>query len=138
LFWLRLSDSEAALGIMKSNDRLTVIDDRPISAQEIAVVTWLLNNASVQGALQHLVSTVPSLHVVSRCDCGCASVDFERDGQGCQAGILADAMGKTMTGLKCGLILWGHQDRITGLEIYELDSGSASALPSTEMLMSWS
>jgi len=53
---------------------MTVQEDRPISDQEIAVVTWLLRNASVERPLQQLLGGVAQLRVVGRCGCGCASV----------------------------------------------------------------
>jgi hypothetical protein len=116
---------------------MTVAEDRPISEQETSIVDWLLGNAAKQGPLWHLASGVPGLRVVGRCDCGCASVDFEKDGQSASAHPIADAVGETPAGLKVGVILWGRADAVTGLEVYELDVGSASALPPLESLKPW-
>jgi hypothetical protein len=112
--------------------------DRSISAREIAVVTWLLEHAPVEGRYPHLLDGVPRLRVVARCDCGCASVDFERGGQSAaRAWILADAVGKSPAGLSCGLILWGRDDAVTGLEIYGGAPGSADELPALDSLRPW-
>jgi len=114
---------------MNDEKAAPVEEDRPITERELAVVDWLLRNGSRSGPLQHLTERIAQLRVVGSCSCGCASVDFEKDGQSPAAHPIADAHGETPTGLKFGLILWGRDDAITGLEIYELDPGAASTLP---------
>jgi hypothetical protein len=115
----------------------TIVEDRPISPAEAAVVEWLLRNASVVGSLEHLVQGVQQLRVVGRCGCGCASIDFEKDGQTSKARVIADAVGETAPKLRCGVILWGRDDAVTGLEVYEWEPGSNLALPSVESLKPW-
>ena len=110
---------------------------RALTTQEIAVVTWLLENASVMGSLQHLLTGIDQLHVVDRCECGCASVDFEIGGQSGRSHRIADAIAETPAGLKCGVILWGRADAVTGLEVYDLDPGSSSELPPLATLRPW-
>jgi hypothetical protein len=117
---------------------MTTRVDRPISDREIEVVTWLLENGSTEGPLRKLLEGLGQLRVVGRCGCGCASVDFERDGQSVLSHPIAEAIAETpAAGLKCGLILWGRDDAVTGLEIYEFEGGSLSELPPLEMLRPW-
>ena len=116
---------------------MTILENRPISDRERAVVAWLLANAPVNAPLEHLLPRVPELRVVGRCDCGCASVDFEVDGQSGGSHPIADAYAASSTGLKCGLILWGRDGAITGLEIYEMDLGTTRELPSIDKLRTW-
>ncbi|MBI5502097.1 MAG: hypothetical protein HY907_17775 [Deltaproteobacteria bacterium] len=113
------------------------MEDRPISEPEATVVEWLLKSASVVGPLDHLVPSVPRLRVVGRCTCGCASVDFEPSGQAGGSRPIADAVGEAEPGKLCGLILWGRDDAITGLEVYELSPGSNSTLPPVASLKPW-
>jgi hypothetical protein len=114
---------------------MIVDEDRPISEREAELVTWLLKNGATRGSLQHLAEGVGSLRVVGRCGCGCASVDFEQNGRNCvRSHPIAEAYGATPTGLKFGLILWGRDEAVTGLEIYEGHPGSATTLPSPEVL----
>ena len=61
-------------------ESMTLHEDRPISRQEIEIVSWLLRNASTKEPLNHLLDGIDRLRVVGRCGCGCASVDFEKDG----------------------------------------------------------
>jgi hypothetical protein len=109
--------------------------DRPINEREIALVKWLLKGSQATGSWQHREESVSRLRVVGECGCGCASVDFEKDGQSSHAHPIADAEGKTPAGLNFGLILWGRDGALTGLEIYELDPGSADTLPPPDWLV---
>jgi hypothetical protein len=101
-------------------DARTIAEDRPVSPDEIELVTWLLLNASTAGDLSAFVSAAGELRVVGRCSCGCPSVDFEKGGQAPPARVIADAYGETADGVQVGIILWGHEGRVTGLELYEL------------------
>ena len=91
---------------------------RPIRADEAAVANWMLTQASVVGPLVHLLASVAALQVVWNCNCGCASVGFEPNVPEPRAKILADATGKTVEGSDVGIILWGREQRISGLEVY--------------------
>ena len=122
---------------MKHDDALTATEHRPISDQEAAVVAWLLNNALVNDTFQQDFDGIHRLRVVGRCTCGCASVDFTRDGQSNACRPIADAIAQLASGLKCGVILWGRDDEVTGREIYEMDPGTTNDLPSLEMLRPW-
>lgn len=113
------------------------MEDRPIAEREAAVVEWLLKSASVVGPLDHVVPFVPRLRVVARCSCGCASVDFEPGGQAGGSRPIADAVGEAAPGTLCGLILWGRDEAITGLEVYELSPGSNLTLPPVASLKPW-
>jgi hypothetical protein len=120
--------------IMRSNAITTVDEDRPLSDHEAAIVNWMLRYAVPAGHLLHLAPTVPSLRVVGKCSCGCASIDFAKDGQSGNFHPIADAYGETADG-SVGLILWGHGDAITGLEIYETSQASIKKLPELNELV---
>ena len=53
-------------------------EDRPLSAQEVALTRWLLEHG-VSSAARHLAE-LPRARVSGRCTCGCASVVFSVDG----------------------------------------------------------
>jgi hypothetical protein len=119
---------------MTNDNAMTLEEDRPISARELEVVSWLIQNASAEGPLRQLLDGVPHLRVVGRCSCGCASVGFERNRQSPFNHPIANATAETRSGLKCGLVLWGRDDAVTGLGIYELDPGTTTELPALETL----
>jgi hypothetical protein len=81
---------------------------------------------------------VPDLKVVARCECGCASVDFDAPTSDERSGIVADATGRTPKGGQVGIIVWGRSDAITALEIYDLGAGDDDlVLPVPTSVIPW-
>ena len=62
--------------IMTTSD---IPDDQPLSSAETALIRWLLNNGSPQA--KEYLPQLERAHVVSRCGCGCASIDLAIDGK---------------------------------------------------------
>lgn len=122
---------------MGSSRDLTLPEDRPISDREAAVVDWVLGHGALEGSLDHLRDSVRHLRVVARCTCGCASVDFVLDGQSAGAHPIAEAVVRDSRGRACGVIVWGLDGRVSGLEIYAGDLDSATELPTVESLRRW-
>ena len=122
---------------MAIEDGAILPEDRPISEAEVAVVEWLIENASKVGSLEHLRDGIRDLRVVGRCACGCATVDFESFGRTLPARIIADAIGSDSAGRECGLILWAWEGRISCLEIYEHDGDSSKEIPAVATLKPW-
>ena len=119
---------------MSQLDDLTLPADRPITEREAAVVDWVLANSALEGPLDYLREGVRHLRVVARCACGCASVDFAVNGQSASARPVAEAFGHDSLGRACGVIVWELNGRVSGLEVYECELGSATELPSIEAL----
>ena len=105
--------------------------NRPITDDEIAVIREALERCPETRDAQKLLSTVSSLQVVDRCQCGCPSVDFEQSSSAHPRPI-ADGLGITSNGDRVGVIVWGVSDAVTGLEIYEM-SANASELKLKEL-----
>lgn len=51
---------------------------RPLTQEETDLLRWLIENR--QTGSEDFLSQIERLRVVSRCGCGCASVDFSYDG----------------------------------------------------------
>jgi SAM-dependent methyltransferase len=117
-----------------ASSETTLPADRPISQAEAAVVEWVLVNRAPEKPLDHLLAQVPHLRVVARCACGCASIDFAEEGQSQEAHPVAEATASDSQGRKCGVIVWELRGRVSGLEVYELDPGSATELPTIDAL----
>lgn len=81
------------------------------------VVRHAVQSAPVEGIQLPSLENLASLTVVSRCGCGCASVDFKLLGAGEIAEVVADAIGETSSGEEVGVLVFGVNGRITGLEI---------------------
>jgi hypothetical protein len=97
--------------------------DRPVTPQEAAVIRATLKQAATLPELPHLFGTVDQLHAISRCGCGCDSVDFARHNPGVDSKAIGDGVGTTPSGGRVGVIVWGTEHTITGLEIYDLGAG---------------
>jgi hypothetical protein len=119
-----------------SESIMTAAEERPISPAEAAIVRWMVLNAPVRGSTVHLEPGVAALRVVGRCSCGCPSVDFASHGQAPPARPIADAIGRTQDGVEVGVILWGRENVITGLEIYEFAT-RVSGLPVLQSMRAW-
>src|SRR5262245_56064480 len=97
--------------------------NRPISPEEVAVIRTTLERAPVAPEHSRLATSVESLRAVDQCSCGCDSVDFEAQGSVQPAKRTGDAIGTTPAGGVVGVIVWGRDDAITGLEVYDLGAG---------------
>jgi hypothetical protein len=112
-------------------------DDRPLTEPETALIRWLLQHgtAAAAGFLPQLADA----RVVSRCYCGCASVDFAVNGivpPACGGtGILADFLYRSGEGHLCGVFLFESAGLLAGLEVWSVDGLSTpSTLPDVERL----
>jgi hypothetical protein len=76
--------------------------------------------------------------VVAKCECGCASVDFDAPPREERATLVADGTAQTSRGGQVGVIVWGRPDAITGLEIYDLGAGEGDlGLPVSASIIAW-
>lgn len=111
---------------------------RRIRQNEVDVIQVALDRASVAPVDQTVSAGIPDLSVVARCECGCASVDFDAPTSDERSGIIADATGRTPRGGQVGIIVWGRSDAITALEIYDLGAGDYDlVLPVTTSVIPW-
>jgi hypothetical protein len=110
---------------------------RPISATEQAVLMRAVEKARCSDIKAPPdLAQVPSLQVIGRCECGCASVDFAHLSAGEIAELVADAIAETPAGERVGVLVWASQGRYTGLEIVGFSDGPAP-LPAVETVRGW-
>jgi hypothetical protein len=95
------------------------IPARDITAHEAAIVEWLLDFAALRDVTAYRTNPVTALRVVGGCDCGCSSLDFHSSASGPQT-MLADAVAVYPDKQRAGLILWGRDNEIVMLEVYEM------------------
>jgi hypothetical protein len=110
---------------------------RPISREEADVVVAALEKAPVGGDRTSLREKVRSLVVIDRCKCGCATIDFESSIAPGSARVVADGLGKTPSGKDVGVLVWGDDQAISGLEIYDMEPESARELPDPVSVKAW-
>lgn len=108
---------------------------RKITEMEVAVIRAALERATVE-PLEDETATIENLMIVARCDCGCPTVYFQ--GPQLDSRPIADGIGVTPSGGDVGVIVWGRQGRITGLEIYDCGAGeNDQVLPVPESIKPW-
>jgi hypothetical protein len=113
-------------------------EHRRIRQNEAEIIRAALERASRVPLDETAWAVIPSLEVVARCECGCASVDFDAPTSEQRPGIVADATGQTPRGGQVGVIVWGRSDAITGLEIYDLGAGDDDlVLPVPTSVIPW-
>ena len=117
-------------------DAAPVPEDRPLSGQEAKLVRWMLEHGEPRAAT--FLAQLPDARVVSRCSCGCASVDFAIAGvkpPPGNLGVLADFQFRTAEGHLCGAFVFERAGLLAGLEVYSQDGLSVpSTLPAIETL----
>ena len=82
-----------------------------------------LERASVRGRTSPFVAQLDQLRVVDRCGCGCDSMDFLLHDPDHPAKPVADGIGTTPSGGMVGVLVWGRDDEVTALEVYDLGAG---------------
>lgn len=122
---------------MSHSDTLTQPTNRPIPKREVEVVDWMLVDGSLGASLNQLRDGPRDLRVVACCGCGCASVDFLAGGQAAGARRVAEAVARDSHGRTCGVIVWALDGQVSGLEVYERESGSATEIPTAQTLLPW-
>jgi|SRR5262245_52332616 len=96
----------------------TPVTPRPISDAEIAVIRAALDRAPSDRPIGELRVPLEALRVVATCPCGCDSVEFRLDDAGSHP--VADGFGTRPFGGLVGLLVWGTETEVTGLEVYDL------------------
>jgi hypothetical protein len=104
--------------------------NRPLSSAEKQLVRWMLANgpASAVGFLPQ----VDLLEVTSwKCQCGCASLQFEMEGCPASTGGMRP-LAEYVFGLdpeRSGIFVYEQAGRLAGIEVYGLTGEAAKTLP---------
>jgi hypothetical protein len=112
-------------------------EDRPLTAQEAALVRWLLEHGNPDAA--GFIPELAYAWVVSRCPCGCASIDFAIGGVVPATGVgmhtLSDHVWQASDGTQCGVFVFAIGGQLAGLEVWSADGNEPiRQLPAVEQL----
>jgi hypothetical protein len=111
---------------------------RGINHSEAEVVRAALERSARVPVDETVWAVIPNLEVIARCECGCASVDFDAPNSEQRSGVIADTTAHTPRGGQVGVIVWGRSHAITGLEIYDLGAGDDDLVwPLPTSLTAW-
>lgn len=109
------------------------IAPRPITEQEIAVVRQALLHAALAPVRPETIRAIGNLRVTGECECGCRSIEFEAPEA--KEHRLSDGVGYLRSGERVDIIVWGHGNQVSSLEI--VDHLGAGELPEANSVCSW-
>ena len=109
-------------------------DRRQLSETERELARWMLEHGTPAAA--GFLAQLEHAEVVSRCPCGCASIDFEVAGMPKPSGglrILGDYVFGAEADL-AGAFIFERAGVLAGLEVYGLAGDAPRTLPRTDSL----
>ena len=112
-----------------SEHAAAVRENRELTSEEMRLLRWMLEHGSAESA--KLVDQIALLRVISRCPCGCASIDFSFNGDepvDGQMRVIADFLYGDASSL-CGAFVFEKQGIVAGLEVYGLAVEHPRSLP---------
>ena len=99
---------------------VSIREERDLTSRERRLLDWLIRNGT--GASQALLEQLGRTRVVSKCGCGCPTIDLAvGDRLAATTGgseIVADAHGVSPEGVAIGTILHVREGILSELEIY--------------------
>jgi hypothetical protein len=114
----------------------SVRDERELTGSERALIEWLIQNGTGDSA--ELLGQLAQARVVSRCGCGCPTIDLAigtRTGstRGASA-VVADAVGQSPECYAVGVVLHVREGFLSELEVYPYENVGPFATPSPDSL----
>jgi hypothetical protein len=129
--------------------------NRPLTTHERDLILWLLdhpeegnpaNNAVyvnpwfLESDIPQLKAQIDALTVVSKCTCGCPTVDFALEGIPIPRKgehVIRDYLA-TVDGEEVGIMLFQNDGRLSSLEVYSAaGTDKPFGLPEIEAIFSW-
>jgi hypothetical protein len=102
---------------------MRIPDARQLTLSERSLLERLLSHGMADSKLY--VEQLPLVTVISRCSCGCPTIDLAVDGRAASHGspslILSEASGVSPEGVSFGIILHSREGLISELETYPLE-----------------
>ena len=115
-----------------TNHRTGVPESRALTAQESHLLTWLLNHGTPSA--QVYLGEIQALRVVSRCGCGCASIDFVAAPSALEN--LSDYKWQDAEGHLFGASAFAKEGKLAGLEVWSIDGeATPRELPDPSVLV---
>ncbi len=108
-------------------------EDRDLNSDERDLLMWLIEHGNAKASA--FLSHIQTLRVVSKCSCGCASINFSGfDSEG-GLHILSDHYWEDVEGNHFGIFVFEKGGILAGLEVYSVDGGmTPTRLPSSKSL----
>lgn len=112
----------------------SIPEDRPLTAKEVRLARWMLENGEPDG--RDYVHQLESARVVSRCPCGCATIDLEVEGLPPARGIsrILGEFSFLQGDDESVIFIYADRGVLGGIEVYGLTGDSPRDLPARESL----
>ena len=122
---------------MTEHTTVSLPENRPLTTVENDLVKWLLEHGTDEARI--LLPQLEQARVVSRCSCGCASVEFSIDGTAASVksgmSIVSDFRWDSPEGYFFGVFAYARQGLLSGIDLWSIDGrATATTLPSTDQL----
>ena len=103
-------------------------EDRPLHAHERALAEWMLAHGGADAS--DFLPQLTVARVVSRCGCGCPSIDFAVEGRPLPSGPLR-ILGDYVIGEPpaAGIMIFEQSGVLGGIEVYTLAGDMPDTLP---------
>lgn len=122
---------------MDDADKYRRVEERPLTTEERTLLEWLIVHGGRSASAYS--SQLPLVTVVSRCTCGCPTIDLAVAG-GPTSGpssVIADAEGTSPEGIPVGVLLHSREGKLSELEVYSISGFKGRvSLPSPADLVS--
>jgi hypothetical protein len=132
-------DQGRTIFAMTDPSHYRVNEQRPLTTDERQLLEWLIAHGFPTAAKYE--SQLTQVVVVSRCTCGCPTVDFAVAGKQTfgASEIIAEAEGKSPEGVAVGVIVHAREGQLSELEIYSIEPHAAPfGLPRPDALVALS
>ncbi len=110
---------------------MRIPEARELTSEERLLLEHLLRHGTREATAY--LEQMPRVTVVSRCGCGCPTIDLAVGGQTAPPGsgstILCDALGVSPEGVRFGIILHAREGLLSELEVYPTDGDAVFSLP---------
>jgi hypothetical protein len=122
---------------MADHAAISISENRPLTQEEAALVKWLLEHGTDEA--RALLPQLDRARVVSRCSCGCTSVDFSIDGKVTSPksgmSVVSDYRWNSPEGYLFGVFAYAREGLLSGIDLWSIDGrATASRLPDTNQL----
>jgi hypothetical protein len=119
---------------MPAGENYRESQNRPVTGEEALLIRWLLEHGDDKA--QPFIPQVNSLVVISKCTCGCPTVDFQTSARS-EARLLCHVLGE-VDGQRVGVLLFQADGELSCLEIHAMaGTDRPFGLPKIESLYLW-
>ncbi len=114
-----------------SSEKFFIQEYRDLSADEVDLIKWILAEYSHLELSEQIKKT----KVVSKCSCGCPTIDLQVEGYEQKSeGLMLSAEGFSSAKIPVGVILHVRNGLLSELEVYSKDGTKVFGLPEVDKL----